>query len=264
MKPANTILSVVLLVSAAVGSYILATDSYLWAVAPTHAYGLGAFTIIDLALIVGLRKMPRTAIIITVLLGLVQLGAMSGDVFFGTSTFSSNGATAAAFSKYLLGDGAFVTLLGAQAVLIVVGIAAFVMSRARTRRTDAVMRIYEGFEKSEKKYMTKPIEHHPNMTTPIKIGRLSELPPGQMKGYVVNEKRIVVVNIDGKLFAISSVCTHAGGPLEKGKLDGSVVTCPWHGSKFDVTNGKVVGGPASSPESTYLVKVEGEDIMIEA
>lgn len=111
--------------------------------------------------------------------------------------------------------------------------------------------------------MTKPIEYYPNMTAPIKIGHISEIPPGQMKGYVVNENRIAVVNIDGKLFAISSYCTHAGGPLEKGRLDGSVVTCPWHGSRFDVTNGKVVGGPASSPESTYPVKVEGEDIMIE-
>jgi len=165
------ILSVVLLISAAVGGYILATDSYLWAVAPTHAYGLAAFTVIDLALIVSQWRMPRTAIIVAVLLGLVQLGAMSGDVFLGTLTFSSNGATAAAFSKYLLGDAAFVTLLGVQVVLIVVGIVAFVMwrARARTRRTDAVMRIYEGFEKREKKYTTKPIEHHPARARPKKL-----------------------------------------------------------------------------------------------
>jgi hypothetical protein len=129
MKPTDMIPSVVLLVSAAVGGYILATDSYLWSAAPTHAYGLLAFTVFDLTLIVGLWRMTRTAIIVTVLLGLVQLGAMSGDVFFGVLTFSSNGATAAAFSKYLLGDVAFVTLLGVQVVLIVVGIAALVKSR---------------------------------------------------------------------------------------------------------------------------------------
>ncbi|MGD1054709.1 MAG: hypothetical protein ABR867_01320 [Nitrososphaerales archaeon] len=129
MKPIDVMLSVVLLVSAAVGGYILATDSYLWAVASTHAYGLAAFTVFDLALVVCQWRMPRTAIIVAVLLGLVQMGAMSGDVFFGTLTFSSNGATAAAFSKYLLGDTAFVTLLGIQFVLIVVGIATFVMSR---------------------------------------------------------------------------------------------------------------------------------------
>jgi hypothetical protein len=129
MKPMNLILSIVLLVSAVIGGYILATDSYLWSVAPTHAYGLAAFTIIDLVLIAGLWRMPRIAIIVSILLGLIQLGAMSGDVFLGTMTFSSNVTTAAAFSKYLLGDVAFVTLLGVQVVLILAGIAAFVMWR---------------------------------------------------------------------------------------------------------------------------------------
>jgi hypothetical protein len=128
MKPIDMVLPVVLLVSAAVGGYILATDSYLWAVAPTHAYGLAVFTVIDLALVVGPWRMSRTAVIAAVLLGLVQLGAMSGDVFFGVLTFSSNGTTSAAFSKYLLGDVAFVTLLGVQVVLVVVGTVAFVMS----------------------------------------------------------------------------------------------------------------------------------------
>lgn len=123
------ILSVVLLVSAAVGGYILSTDSALWSVAPTHAYGLAAFTVMDLASIVGQWRRSRTAIIVTVLLGLVQLGAMSGDVFFGALTLPSNFTTTRAFSKYLLGDAAFVTLLGVQVVLIVVGIVAFVMWR---------------------------------------------------------------------------------------------------------------------------------------
>jgi len=136
MKPMNLILSAVLLVSAVVGGYILGTDSYLWSTAPTHAYGLAAFTVIDLVLMVGLWVRPRIAIIVSILLGLVQLGAMSGDVFFGTLTFSSNVTTAAAFSKYLLGDDAFVTLLGVQAVLIVVGIVALVMWR-RTKKVVA-------------------------------------------------------------------------------------------------------------------------------
>jgi len=129
MKPINLLLALVLLVSAAVGGYILATDSYLWSTAPTHAYGLGAFTIVDLVLIAGLWIKPRIAVIVSILLGLVQLAAMSGDIFFGTLTFSSNVTTAAAFSKYLLGDTAFVTLLGVQVILILVGIVAFVMGR---------------------------------------------------------------------------------------------------------------------------------------
>ena len=125
MKTTDLILSAVLLLSAAVGCYILVTDTYLWSVAPTHAYGLVAFTFIDLASIVVLRTRPRAAIILATLLGLIQLGAMSGDIFFGTMTFSPSVTTAAAFSKYLLGNAAFVTLLGMQAVLIIVGIAAY-------------------------------------------------------------------------------------------------------------------------------------------
>jgi len=104
LKTTNLILAIVLLFSAAVGGFILATDSYLWSVAPTHAYGLVAFTAIDLASVVGLWRMPRTAIVVATLLGLIQLGAMSGDIFFGTMTFSSSATTAAAFSKYLLGS----------------------------------------------------------------------------------------------------------------------------------------------------------------
>jgi hypothetical protein len=129
MKAVNMLLSVVLLISAAVGGYILATDSYLKSAAPTHADGLAAFTVIDLVLIVGVWRKPRIAIIVAVLLGLVQMAAMGGDVFLGTLTFSSNVTTAAAFSSYLLGDLAFLTLLGVQVVLILVGIAAFVMGR---------------------------------------------------------------------------------------------------------------------------------------
>lgn len=140
LKTTTLILSVVLFFSAAVGAYILATDSYLWSVAPTHAYGLVAFTALDLALVAGLWRKPRAAILVATLLGLVQMGAMSGDIFFGTMTFSSDVTTAAAFSKYLLGDAAFVSLLGIQAVLIAAGIAAFVT----LRRTPAVAREVAG------------------------------------------------------------------------------------------------------------------------
>ena len=139
MKLPRVILSVVLLVSAALGGYILATDSYLWAAAPTHAYGLGAFSALDIVLVLGLLVRPRISIILALLLGLVQLGAMAGDVFFGTLTLSASITTAAAFSKYLLGDRAFVTLLGVQVVLIIVALATFFDWR-RDRRKSAPVR----------------------------------------------------------------------------------------------------------------------------
>jgi hypothetical protein len=137
MKTVHMLAAVVLLVSAAIGSYILATDSYLWSQAPTHADGLIAFTVLDVALVFGLWWKPRLATIGMTLLGLVQFGAMGADVFVGASTFGQSSSNAqSAFQTYLLGDTAFKTLLGVQVLIIVVGIAAFMMLR-RSQKTSA-------------------------------------------------------------------------------------------------------------------------------
>jgi nitrite reductase/ring-hydroxylating ferredoxin subunit len=66
---------------------------------------------------------------------------------------------------------------------------------------------------------------------------------------------IALFPIGGEVHAIDNVCSHAGGPLCEGSLDGAVVTCPWHGSKFDVTTGAVQGGPASRPQRCYRARV---------
>ena len=130
MKTVYVLAAVVLLVSAAIGAYILATDSYLWDQAPTHADGLIAFTIIDVVLVVGLWWKPRLAVIGMTLLALVQAGAMGADLFVGASTFGqSSGAAQSAFQTYLLGDTAFKTLLGVQVLLIIIGIVAFITGR---------------------------------------------------------------------------------------------------------------------------------------
>src|SRR5271169_1691753 len=121
--------TVMLLISAAIRSYILATDSYLWSQAPTHADGLIAFTIIDLALVVGLWWKPKLAVIGMTLLALVQFGAMGADLFVGTMTFGGGAVAQSGFQAYLMGDTAFKALLGVQAVLIVVGIVAFITMR---------------------------------------------------------------------------------------------------------------------------------------
>jgi nitrite reductase/ring-hydroxylating ferredoxin subunit len=96
----------------------------------------------------------------------------------------------------------------------------------------------------------------------VKVGNVDEVPNGKMKGFVVNGKKLLVANINNKYYAISSECTHMGGPLEKGSLSSYVVTCPWHGSKFDVTSGKVVGPPAKKDETKYEVKIKGKEIFV--
>ena len=76
-------------------------------------------------------------------------------------------------------------------------------------------------------------------------------------------QNIALFKIGGDYFAIGDTCTHRGGPLSEGKLVGTIVTCPWHGAKFDVTSGAVMGAPARTNVPSFKVIVEGEDIKIE-
>jgi nitrite reductase/ring-hydroxylating ferredoxin subunit len=69
---------------------------------------------------------------------------------------------------------------------------------------------------------------------------------------------VAVFNVEGSLCATQAKCTHKQGPLSEGKLDGSTVTCPWHGAQFNVCTGAVLKGPAAQPLKTYRVVVEGE------
>ena len=97
----------------------------------------------------------------------------------------------------------------------------------------------------------------------IEIAKTEEIPVGQMKGIKKDDKNILIANMAGKFYAIGGKCTHAGGDLAKGKMDGSIVTCPRHGSKFDVTTGKAAGGPAKQNEPSYAVKLQGNSIMVD-
>jgi nitrite reductase/ring-hydroxylating ferredoxin subunit/uncharacterized membrane protein len=72
---------------------------------------------------------------------------------------------------------------------------------------------------------------------------------------VDGEPALVTRAADGRICAIASRCTHLGGPLEQGERHGDVVTCPWHGSEFDVCTGDVVAGPAVFPQPSYESRV---------
>jgi len=69
-------------------------------------------------------------------------------------------------------------------------------------------------------------------------------------------------NVDGIFYALDGVCPHQGGPLGDGDLAGCIVTCPWHGWQFDVTNGKSVQNPAAGVDC-YPAEVRGGDIFVD-
>ena len=96
----------------------------------------------------------------------------------------------------------------------------------------------------------------------VNVADVKDIQPSQMKEVEVNGQNICVVNVEGKYYAIGSICTHEGGPLADGTLEGYEVECPWHNSRFDVRTGEVTSPPASEPEPAYEVKVDGNSILI--
>jgi siroheme decarboxylase len=82
---------------------------------------------------------------------------------------------------------------------------------------------------------------------------LADLPPGRSKQIHVEGQAVLVANVEGRVHAVSDVCTHARGPLSEGTLKGCQVTCPWHHATFDVTTGAAVSGLARRALTQYQV-----------
>jgi 3-phenylpropionate/trans-cinnamate dioxygenase ferredoxin subunit len=95
----------------------------------------------------------------------------------------------------------------------------------------------------------------------INVTKKDDVRPGQVKNFYKEGKSIAIANVGGKLYAFEDSCPHMGARLSNGNLDGSVITCPEHSSKFDVTTGKALA-VSDSPLVTYEVKVEGDDVYV--
>ena len=103
----------------------------------------------------------------------------------------------------------------------------------------------------------------------LRVCDISDIPVGKMKKAQVDGIDVLIANVNGKYYAVSCECTHFGGDLSEGVLERNVVVCPNHKARFDVITGKVVSPPTESLSrpvienlSTYLVKVENQNIMI--
>jgi len=96
-----------------------------------------------------------------------------------------------------------------------------------------------------------------------KLCKADFVPVGEMKQCQTDDTEVLVVNLNHQFFCLEARCTHAGAPLSDGELNGKILNCPWHGSQFDVTNGRVLQGPAEQSLKVYPVKVLDGDIYIE-
>jgi 3-phenylpropionate/trans-cinnamate dioxygenase ferredoxin subunit len=96
------------------------------------------------------------------------------------------------------------------------------------------------------------------------VARVEDILPGERLWVDFEEETVVIFNVGGQFYCIADVCTHDGGPLEDGKLEGYEIECPRHGARFDIRTGAVLSLPAVIPVPAYEVKVEDGYVLVES
>jgi len=96
----------------------------------------------------------------------------------------------------------------------------------------------------------------------VTVARAGELAPGEWRVVEVDDAQIAVFNLDGELHAIADVCTHDGGQLTGGTVEGDQVVCPRHGARFCIRTGAALSAPAHEPTATFPVRVENGEIQV--
>ena len=97
----------------------------------------------------------------------------------------------------------------------------------------------------------------------IKVAHTAQVASGQRRLVRFEGQEVALFNHEGTIYAISNTCPHSTGPLVEGRLHGTILTCPWHGAQFDITNGLCLGGPVTSNVTTYAVQVKNDGIYLE-
>ncbi|GAC1388635.1 MAG: non-heme iron oxygenase ferredoxin subunit [Vulcanimicrobiaceae bacterium] len=94
------------------------------------------------------------------------------------------------------------------------------------------------------------------------VAKKSEIAPGTTKRVLVDGIEVLLCNVAGEIYAIEDVCSHDGGELDQGELDGCRIMCPRHGAYFDVTTGAALTLPAILPVPSYAVRTDGDNIFV--
>jgi nitrite reductase/ring-hydroxylating ferredoxin subunit len=97
------------------------------------------------------------------------------------------------------------------------------------------------------------------MTSPLAVAKIDEIETGKSVVVTFHKESVAIFNVDGTLFACTNRCPHAGAPLQNGMLNGTVLTCPWHGWRFDLA-----AGPGAPKDGVlrYPVTVENGDVFL--
>jgi len=96
----------------------------------------------------------------------------------------------------------------------------------------------------------------------VKVGQLSDFPAGSQKKVQVGQEDVLVANVAGNICAIADTCTHRGCSLSDGTIEDSVVTCPCHAGRFDLTTGKVIAPPPRVDAVSFEVRLQGSDVLL--
>jgi nitrite reductase (NADH) small subunit len=94
-----------------------------------------------------------------------------------------------------------------------------------------------------------------------KVADVGDLAAGEGRVVDVDGRSLAVFNVDGRFYAIDNTCPHRGGPLGEGDVDGTIVVCPWHGWRWDVTTGSNANNPAVRV-GCYSVTVEQGAVFV--
>jgi nitrite reductase/ring-hydroxylating ferredoxin subunit/uncharacterized membrane protein len=94
------------------------------------------------------------------------------------------------------------------------------------------------------------------------VAALADVPDRRLFPVVASGVKVILLREGERIYAIGATCTHAGGPLDAGTLEGGVVQCPWHGSRFRMRDGHVLTGPATVSEPRYDVRVRDGQVEI--
>ncbi|HEY0981107.1 MULTISPECIES: Rieske (2Fe-2S) protein [unclassified Schlesneria] len=95
-----------------------------------------------------------------------------------------------------------------------------------------------------------------------RVANVSDIPQGEGREFVVAGRIVAIFHVEGRFHALDGICPHAGGPLARGALSGTTVTCPWHGWQFDVTSGRHCLN-AQLKHPCFEVIVEGSELYVE-